>query len=196
MLEHAEKYEQLIEEKSKLEAQKEEIERYIAASKGKIEQNRRKVEQSILENGVYLLKHDQDRQTEFMNATDFKVNYKQDIAYISDSRIKLSASSSFYKKLAARFALFLSSLQIDSMLYPHLMFTDNMEDKGMEENRSKNFQNVIVNRLQELASSRTPHIPYQLIFATSNIADELNKPEYTIGEYYTTDNKSLKNVKF
>ena len=29
---------------------------------------------------------------------------------------------------------------------------------------------------------------------TSNIADELNTPEYTIGEYYTQSNKSLNNV--
>lgn len=35
---------------------------------------------------------------------------------------------------------------------------------------------------------------YQLIFATSNIAEELDTPEYTIGEYYTQDNKSQKNV--
>lgn len=196
MLEHAEKYEQLVDERHKLEVHKEELERYIAAAEGRIEQNRRKVERSISENGVYLLKHDEDRQAEFMNATDLKINYKQNIAYISDNRIKLSASSSFYQKLAARFALFLSSLQIDSMLYPRLMFSDNMEDKGMEEDRSRNFQNIIVNRLQELSSSRTPHIPYQLIFATSNIAAELDKEEYTIGEYYTKDNKSLKNVDF
>ena len=35
---------------------------------------------------------------------------------------------------------------------------------------------------------------YQLIFATSMIAPELNKPEYTVGDYYTRENKSLKNV--
>ena len=35
---------------------------------------------------------------------------------------------------------------------------------------------------------------YQLIFATSMIAPELDSPEITIGEYYTRENKSLKNV--
>lgn len=35
---------------------------------------------------------------------------------------------------------------------------------------------------------------YQVIFATSNIANELNKPEYTVGDYYSQANKSLKNV--
>lgn len=142
------------------------------------------------------MKHDEDRQDEFKNVTNFFVDYKQNLTTISGQHIKLSASSEFYEKLAARFAFFLSSLQIDSMLYPRLMFSDNMEDKGMETDRSKNFQNVVVNRLEELSSSRELHIPYQLIFATSNIADELDKPDYTIGEYYTADNKSLKNVDF
>ena len=35
---------------------------------------------------------------------------------------------------------------------------------------------------------------YQVIFATSMIAPELNTPEFTVGEYYTESNKSLKNV--
>lgn len=91
--------------------------------------------------------------------------------------------------MAARFALLFASLQVPSMMYPRLMFSDNMEDKGMEEARAKNFQRMIVDRLNQM-----PNQEYQLIFATSNIADELNTPEYTIGDYYTQDNKSLKNV--
>lgn len=196
LLENAEKYEQLEAELVKLEKRESELSRYIMAVESKIKNRRQIVERKISENGIYLLKHDEDRQDEFKNVSNFVVDYKQNLTTISGQRIKLSASSEFYKKLSARFALFLSSLQIDTMLYPRLMFSDNMEDKGMEENRSKNFQNVVVNRLQELSSSRKPHIPYQLIFATSNIADELNTPEYTIGEFYTKDNKSLKNVDF
>lgn len=73
----------------------------------------------------------------------------------------------------------------------------------MEENRSRNFQNILVRRLKELeAKKHTPEtcnlkpetIGYQVIFATSNIANELNKPEYTVGDYYSQANKSLKNV--
>ena len=117
----------------------------------------------------------QERQQEFMHASDFKVNYKQNLAYISNQRIKLSASSAFY-------------------------FSDNMEDKGMEEERAKNFQRMVVRRLQELETGNlnpetgTLEPNYQLIFATSNIADELNTPAYTIGEEYSQSNKSLKNI--
>ena len=57
----------------------------------------------------------------------------------------------------------------------------------MEDDRVRNFQRIVVQRLKDM-----PNQNYQLIFATSNIAKELDMPEYTIGDYYTQDNKSLK----
>lgn len=196
MLENAEKYEQLEKYLAELESHNKELDRFIEAKENVIRKQRLIVNKRISENGVYLLNHDEERQNEFKNAKDFVVDYKQNLAYISDHNIKLSASSSFYLKLSARFALFFSSLQLDSMKYPRLMFTDNMEDKGIEENRAKNFQLLVVKRLKELANAKEPHPSYQLIFATSYIAKELDTPEYTVGEYYTKDNKSLKNVDF
>jgi hypothetical protein len=200
MLEQAERYESLQKELVKLKTEEARLTKYIKAAEYHIEMSKRSIKHSISENGVYMLKNDRDRQTEFMNASDFEVDYKQNLAYISNQRIKLSASSEFYLKMAARFALLFASMQVPSMLYPRLMFSDNMEDKGMEEDRAKNFQRMIVKRLQELETrnlnpetgSQEPN--YQLIFATSNIADELDTPEYTVGEKYTSDNKSLKNV--
>ena len=189
MLEYAERYERFSKEQSDLELQLDRLTNYIKAEENRIEREQRDIDQSISENGVFMLNNDQERQQEFMHANDFKVNYKQNMAYISNQRIKLSASSAFYLKMAARFALLFASLQVDSMLYPRLLFSDNMEDKGMEEERAKNFQRMIVKRLQELGNE-----DYQLIFATSNIADELNTPDYTIGEEYSQNNKSLKNV--
>lgn len=189
LLEFAEKYERYSRELNALQLRLEKLTLFIKASENCIERDQVAIDAAIYENGVYMLNHDQARQSEFMQASDFKVNYKQNVAYISNQRIKLSASSAFYLKMAARFALLFASLQVDSMLYPRLMFSDNMEDKGMEETRAKNFQRMIVQRLKEMPSQE-----YQLIFATSNIADELNTPEYTIGEYYTQSNKSLKNV--
>ena len=198
MQEYAERYERLSEQLKDLQLRHEKISNYIDAAENRIEIEQREIDKSISENGVFMLNHDQARQEAFIYANDFKVNYKQNLAYISNQRIKLSASSAFYLKMAARFALFFASLQVDSMLYPRLMFSDNMEDKGMEEARAKNFQRLIVNRLNEFPSTLTDTLQstpnYQLIFATSNIADELNTRDYTIGDYYTQDNKSLKNV--
>lgn len=189
LLESAEKYERLVNDLNKAEAEHERLSREIAATESRIRKQRMIIEQAITSNGVYLLQHDQDRQAEFRFATDFKMDFGQNIVYLSDRHIKLSASSSFYLKMAARFALFLSSVQESSMMYPRLIFSDNMEDKGMEEDRSRNFQKILVNRLTELGNP-----DYQVIFATSNIAQELNTTNYTVGEYYTRENKSLKNV--
>lgn len=189
LLESAEKYERLVNDLNKAEAEHERLSREIAAKESRIRKQRMIIEQAITSNGVYLLQHDQDRQAEFRFATDFKMDFGQNIVYLSDRHIKLSASSSFYLKMAARFALFLSSVQESSMMYPRLIFSDNMEDKGMEEDRSRNFQKILVNRLTELGNP-----DYQVIFATSNIAQELNTIDYTVGEYYTRENKSLKNV--
>lgn len=189
MLEQAERYESLQEELKVLKSRDAELRKFITAAENRIEKAKRSIKRYISENGVYMLKNDQDRQTEFMNASDFEVDYKQNLAYISNQRIKLSASSEFYLKMAARFSLFFASLQVPTMMYPRLMFSDNMEDKGMEPDRAANFQRLVVKRLQEM-----PNQEYQLIFATSMIAPELDNPDFTIGDNYTRENKSLKNV--
>ena len=200
LLEYAERYERLSKELSDLQLRHEKLSNYIQAAENRIEHGQRDIDHAISENGVFMLNNDQERQQEFMHASDFKVNYKQNLAYISNQRIKLSASSAFYLKMAARFALLFASLQVDTMMYPRLLFSDNMEDKGMEEERAKNFQRMVVRRLQELETGNlnpetgTLEPNYQLIFATSNIADELNTPAYTIGEEYSQSNKSLKNI--
>ena len=189
MLEQAERYESLEKELEALKTREAQLRKFIQAAEHRIEVGKRAIKRSISENGVYMLKNDEDRQTEFMNASDFEVDYKQNLAYISNQRIKLSASSEFYLKMAARFALLFASLQVGSMMYPRLMFSDNMEDKGMEPDRAANFQRLVVKRLKDLGNPE-----YQLIFATSMIAPELDREEYIIGDNYTRENKSLKNV--
>lgn len=189
LLEYADKYERLMKKLNALNDHYSELTRYIKAEEKRIEREQLKIDHAISENGLFLLNNDDVRQDEFVNASDFKIDYKQNQAYISNQRYKLSASSAFYLKMAARFALFFASLQVDSMLYPRFMISDNMEDKGMEENRAKNFQRIIMERLKQM-----PPCDYQLIYATSNIAEELDRPEFTIGEKYTPNNKSLKNV--
>jgi hypothetical protein len=91
--------------------------------------------------------------------------------------------------MVARFAILFASLKVESMMYPRLLFSDNMEDKGLEPERAVKFQKTIVRLLEQV-----PEDDYQVIFATSYIVDELNVPKYTVGEYYTSEKKSLKNV--
>lgn len=189
LLESAIKYEEIIKQFCDLKEEEAKLVRFIGGKSSILRNKRKSIDCAISQNGIYLLKHDVLRQQEFKSADDFIIDYKQNIAYISNQYIKLSASSSFYLKMAARFAIFLTSLQNDEMRYPRLLFSDNMEDKGMEENRAKDFQRTIVNYLKELANPE-----YQLIYATSMCADEYDNERYTVGEKYTEENKSLRNV--
>jgi hypothetical protein len=92
-------------------------------------------------------------------------------------------------KNCVRFAIFFASLELDYFRYPKFILCDNIEDKGMVEARSKNFQRNIV----RLANSEEfKDKKFQIIMATSMIAEELDIPEYTVGEKYTKGNKSLK----
>ena len=202
LLEYAERYERYQHQLEALQTHEKELKAYIDAADEKIRADRQTIDDCISSNGVYLLHHDQDRQAEFMKARKFVIAYNQNMAYITDRYSKLSASSSFYLKMVARFALFLTSLQVDTMKYPRLLLSDNMEDKGLEPERGMNFQRTVVNVLKEFTSknlepgSSNLEPGYQLIFATSFVVDDLNKPEYTVGDFYTQDNKSLKNVAF
>ena len=189
LLELAEKYERLLAKQDELKKRESTLRRLIEAKESNIRQERRSIDWAVSESGVYLLRMDENRQDEFMKAREFVIDYNQNMAYISNQRIKLSASSAFYLKMVARFAIFFASLQVDSMMYPRLLFSDNMEDKGLEIDRAVNFQRTVVGLLSEINSC-----DFQLIFATSNIAEELDIPEFTIGDYYTQTNKSLKNV--
>lgn len=189
MLEQAEKYEQLLAELDRLKSREAQLERYIAATEKRIRIERRTIDKAVSECGVYLLRHDLGRQEDFMKAQEFVVDYNQNMAYISDQRNKLSASSAFYLKMVARFALLFASLKVDSMMYPRLLFSDNMEDKGLTEDRVVNFQRTVVNLLSEV-----PQGDFQLIFATSMIAPELDDKRYTVGDEYTVSHKSLQNV--
>lgn len=189
LLEYAERYERYHFQLEEQLTQEKKLKAYIEAADEKIRADREVIDAHVSRNGVFLLHSDQDRQAEFMKAQKFVIAYNQNMAYITDRHSKLSASSSFYLKMVARFALFFTSLEVDTMKYPRLLLSDNMEDKGLEPDRAINFQKTVVHRLQHYKEHT-----YQVIFATSFIDNELNKTEYKVGDYYTQSNKSLKNV--
>lgn len=85
------------------------------------------------------------------------------------------------------YAIFFASLELDFFRYPRFILCDNMEDKGMEKERTQNFQNQIVAISQRMTED------HQTIFATSMVSDELNNNvDLCVGEYYDQDNKTLK----
>jgi hypothetical protein len=139
----------------------------------------------IREFTLYILKNDLDRQEEFNNGKNVEVNFQKD-SYSLDDGNNFSASSKIYFKNAILFSIFFASLDLEFFRYPRFILCDNMEDKGMEKERSQNFQNLITSIS---ARYQTEH---QIIFTTSMISNELDNTNYCVGDSYTRHNKTLK----
>jgi hypothetical protein len=63
---------------------------------------------------------------------------------------------------------------------------DTIEDKGMEAERSQNFQRLIY------SISESSAVEHQIIYGTAMIAPELDVPELTVGEASTRDHPTLR----
>lgn len=189
MLESAEQYKKLQEEQHILEDKIKRLEDMIRKRKAIKDEFCSVIYDLLKKNGIWLLQHDLKRESDFYSAEDFNISFADNNVYVSKTKSRYSASSNFYLKLAARLSIFFASLDQKEMRYPRFIFSDNMEDKGMEIERAQNMQRIIIEKL-----SKYDPDDYQIIFATSMIADEFDTSEYVVGEKYTEDNKSLKNV--
>ncbi len=151
------------------------------------DQNWKRALSTIQDITLKILRGDLKRQEEFASGSQLDINFARD-TFALDGKNNFAASSNTYFKNAVRFAVFFASLSLAYFRYPRLIICDNMEDKGMEEERSQNFQMLI---RQLSLSSETEH---QIIFTTSMIAPALEDSEYCVGDHYTHSNKSLKYV--
>lgn len=188
-LETAEKYNSLTTEKQTLESDI----KYLSDSieyKEKLQENRKNEVKTFVESfALNFLKKDFEREADFKNARSLDINYYDNSVYVDGDVRNFSASSNFYLKVASRFSIFFSSLEIETMRYPRFILCDNMEDKGIEKERSQNFQNLVVETAEKYSKEN-----YQIIFTTSMISEELKDSEYTVGDYYTITNKTLKHI--
>lgn len=189
LFENAEIYQKLIQAQTSLEQEIDILNfdiKNLTTAQDLLKASTKKV---IEKEGIYLLNNDLKRQEDFYQAKEFHIDFRNNIAFISDKDAKYSASSSFYLKIAARFSIFLASLSLEGMRYPRFIFCDNMEDKGIEKIRAENFQRILVKETEKYNSE-----DYQMIYTTSFIPKELNIDKYTVGEFYTESNPSLKHV--
>jgi hypothetical protein len=141
--------------------------------------------QKIRKIALHLLKEDLDRQEEFRSGKWVEIDFLRD-TYSLDGSNNFSASSNVYLKNVILFSLFFSSLELDFFRYPRFILCDNMEDKGMEKERTQNFQKLLTDISNEIGQE------HQIIFTTSMIADELNDTPYCVGIEYERNNKALR----
>jgi hypothetical protein len=102
-----------------------------------------------------------------------------------DERLNFAASSMVFLKNSFHLAILLSSTSNAFFRYPRFGLFDNIEDKGMEMERSHRFQELVVD------ASRNIGVDHQIIMTTSMIAPKLNVPDLTVGRYFTHEHKSL-----
>ena len=80
----------------------------------------------------------------------------------------------------------MAALEKTYIRLPRFLVLDGIENGGMEDDRSKNFQKVVVEALSRYETD------FQIVFATKNIDESLNSKNYIVGEVYSESNKSLK----
>lgn len=184
----AERFSMLKDEIQRLTIQLNEVVDKIETKSEEQKQRKNIANASIQKFTAYMLKKDLSRQAEFRQAkeSDVDVNFKANSMQFQGS-FNYSASSNTYLKNAIRFAIFFSSLKNDFFRYPRFIMCDNIEDKGMEQERSQNFQQLLVNICNMVENKE-----YQVIISTSMIKPELNNTELCIGDDYTDENKALK----
>src|SRR5690606_38247673 len=133
---------------------------------------------------VSLLHADCKRQEEFEEAQTVSLSFVDDAISV-DGKMSFAESSNVFLKNTAILSMFLAAGKDKQFFHPGFLLLDNIEDKGMEVERSHLFQRLIVEMSTNL------EIPFQVIFTTSMMNPELELDNYVIGPSYTRDNKTL-----
>ena len=132
-----------------------------------------------------ILHRDKDHEEVFRDGKYVEFDFGEDKVTV-DKQALFSASSMVYLKNAFRLSILQASCIERSFLYPRFLLIDNVEDKGMQPERSHKFQENIISAVSDVS------IPHQIIYTTSMIAPFLEGTEMCIGPYYTDTNKTLK----
>jgi hypothetical protein len=157
----------------------------VAFRRVKQEQTKQEVSELISGLTVGLLRRDLRREKAFEEAAHVNFDFGSNRISV-DGRSNFAASSNVFLKNAFHAALWQASTIRHYMRYPRIAIFDNVEDKGMEPERSHNFQRI----LREL--SETNECEHQIILFTSMIAPEFETDqELLVGPRYTHENKSL-----
>jgi hypothetical protein len=134
---------------------------------------------------ISFLKSDSGSEKEFQEASKIEYDFAASRVSVND-KTYFSESSISYLNNAFHLALLKLSLTKNYARFPRLLILDGIENFGLEDQRSQNFQMNIKNYF-----SKEP-TEYQIIIATKIIHPDLNTPEVRVGEHFTKDAKSLK----
>jgi hypothetical protein len=132
-----------------------------------------------------LLRKDNGAEKEFKNADYADFDFAANSVSVN-GKTAFSESGTVLLNNAFHVALLMVSLEKEYIRLPRFLVLDGIENGGMEDDRSKNFQKVVAEALSSY------EVDFQLIFATKNIDESLKSKAYMVGEEYSESNKSLK----
>lgn len=191
LLDDRERLASLVQEKSQrkaaLDAEMQALTKFNAAQIAKqqsaLDRAYGQIEREVLD----LLRHDLRRQDAFENPQHVQFDFGANKISV-DGQTYFSASSLVVLKTSFIIGFLAAASKNSDFKHPRFCLIDTIEDKGMEVQRSHNLQ------LQILRKSNEAVAQHQVIFATSMIAPELDEEAFTVGEYSTRDNPTLRNV--
>ncbi|MFK4510326.1 hypothetical protein IQ17_03162 [Bradyrhizobium daqingense] len=134
-----------------------------------------------------LLRADLPREQAFIQATSVQFDFAANKLGVNNQSY-FSASSRVILRNSFFVGLFGAATKDPSFRHLRLCILDSIEDKGMQPDRSHNFQRMLI------AVSQAAVCEHQTIFATSMIAPELDIPNLTVGHYSTLKRPTL-NIK-
>jgi hypothetical protein len=182
--EHVNKVESLRREKEKANTAISRIQDKLEQVNARQADRYNEVYSSIEAKAAQLLAQDGGYEPSFDAVEEVSFDFAKDKMFVN-GRSKFSASSMVVMKNSIRLAIFLHSVDDKLARLPNFFIMDNIEDKGMVDERSHNFQEVIVSECQKLQDD------YQLIFTTSMISPELEGSALCVGPMYEKGTHTL-----
>ncbi len=179
------KVQELIRERTDIFSAKSICEDIMASREGIIFKRRESIKNAISQKMILLLKDDIAEQDTFSNVKNVEFDFASN-AIIIDSKSVFSESSMFLINNLLHFAIFLTSFEHDCMRIPSILILDGIENGGMSEERSRNFQSIIKKHTENLAYQ------FQVFITTRSINESLENPNYMLGDMLSKSNKSLK----
>lgn len=193
-----ENYKSVVEKLGELSKEKMEVQGDIDLAEGSLkalvgtESKRRKIVDDQLSNlliGNLKLSERVKRQVEFRDPQTAKVYFNIDALEVGGVA-NFSESSNVILKNSAILSIFQAACNDDKYFHPKFLLFDNIEDKGMEPERSHNFQQMIVD------ASKMIKTDHQIIMTTSLPNPKLEVEKYTIGPAYSESHKTLEFTDF
>lgn len=138
----------------------------------------------ISEEVKHLLHNDLRRQDSFENAKGLSFSFEKNRITV-DGESYFSASSRAILKSSFFAGFTAAASDAEFFRHPRFCMIDTLENMGVEEVRSQNFQKLLVQRSAKLKAK------HQIIYATAMIDPELDNVSYTVGRYSTRDEPTI-----